>query len=219
MEIRVPHKLKEKQIADSLEIFEIMQKILLREDRILQSIEHFWVIGLMADRKISYIELISLGKADLDCIDIGDVFQLSLRKHCQQVYLIHNHKRKDLNPSDDEIEMTDKLYQSARFLKRKIVDHLIISTKDYFSYVKNGLFEQIHHSKKFMIRAIAEEIYRNEGIEIGKEEGLREGEKKGKEEGLKEKAVEMAKALRKKEIDITIIAETSGLSKEEIKKL
>jgi len=35
----------------------------------------------------------------------------------------------------------------------------------------------------------------------------------------KEKAVEMAKALRQKEISMTIIAETSGLSIEEIKGL
>ncbi len=46
------------------------------------------------------------------------------------------------------------------------------------------------------------------------EEGLREGEKK-----VREKAIEIAKALKEKKISITIIAETSGLSIEEIKEL
>ncbi len=48
---------------------------------------------------------------------------------------------------------------------------------------------------------------------------LKEEKKKGKAEGLAEGKVEMAKALKDKGVAIDIIAETSGLSKEEIEKL
>ena len=61
------------------------------------------------------------------------------------------------------------------------------------------------------------------GIEEGRSEGFAEGEKIGEERGRTEgeasKALKMARALKDRGVDIDIIAETSGLSREEIEKL
>ena len=51
------------------------------------------------------------------------------------------------------------------------------------------------------------------------EEGVKIGVIEGREEGAKNKAMEMAKKLKEKGIDIDIISETSGLSKKEIENL
>jgi len=66
------------------------------------------------------------------------------------------------------------------------------------------------------VRRLAElrekwEMDYNSGIGHAKREGIKEG--------IKEKALEVAKKLKDKNIDINIIAETTGLSKEEIEKL
>ena len=45
------------------------------------------------------------------------------------------------------------------------------------------------------------------------------GYKEGKEEGKKEKTIEIAKKMKEKNIDIIMIKETTGLTKEEIEKL
>mgnify|MGYP004631885795 CR=1 FL=1 len=62
-----------------------------------------------------------------------------------------------------------------------------------------------------------------QGIEQGRSEGFAEGEKIGEERGRTEgeasKALKMARALKDRGVDIDIIAETSGLSAEEIEKL
>ena len=55
--------------------------------------------------------------------------------------------------------------------------------------------------------------------EEGREEGLKEGEKIGIEKGEKKKAMEMAQSLKAKGVAISIIAECSGLSEEEINSL
>ena len=57
------------------------------------------------------------------------------------------------------------------------------------------------------------------GLEQGRTEGLAEGEKIGEARGEASKALEMARALKTKGVDIDIIAETSGLTKEEIDSL
>ena len=57
------------------------------------------------------------------------------------------------------------------------------------------------------------------GIEKGRKEGLEKGLEKGRKEGAKKKAIEMAQSLKAKGIAISIIAECSGLSEEEINSL
>ena len=59
------------------------------------------------------------------------------------------------------------------------------------------------------------EVMKKEGFEDGKAAGLAEGEASGR---AAEK-IEMARALKAKGVDIDIIAETSGLTKEEIEQL
>ncbi|OUP26399.1 hypothetical protein B5F25_20475, partial [Bacteroides sp. An19] len=60
---------------------------------------------------------------------------------------------------------------------------------------------------------------RKEGLKEGRKEGLKEGEKIGIEKGAKKKAIEMAQSLKAKGVAISIIAECSGLSEEEINSL
>lgn len=57
------------------------------------------------------------------------------------------------------------------------------------------------------------------GIEKGRKEGLEKGLEKGRKEGAKKKAIEMAQSLKAKGVAISIIAECSGLSEEEINSL
>ena len=49
------------KILNGVDLFGIMQKILLREEKIDQNREHFWVVGLENNNRILFIELISLG--------------------------------------------------------------------------------------------------------------------------------------------------------------
>ena len=63
------------------------------------------------------------------------------------------------------------------------------------------------------------EIGREEGREEGMKEGMEKGMEKGMEEGKKQNAIEMAKILKEKGVAIDIIAESSGLTEEQINAL
>ena len=65
-------------------------------------------------------------------------------------------------------------------------------------------------------------IYNTEMYEAkrqGLEEGEKRGEKRGKKIGRKEKSIEIAKNLLDKNIDIEVIIETTGITKEELERL
>ena len=60
---------------------------------------------------------------------------------------------------------------------------------------------------------------REEGLKEGIEKGIKKGIKKGKLEGEKNKALSIAKNLKKSGLDTKFISEITGLTIEEIKKL
>ena len=81
------------KIGSPDDIYEIMRAILLRESRVGREKEHFWVMGLHASNKISYIELVSLGSVDAAIINPLEVFHLAVGKKSPKIVLVHNHPR------------------------------------------------------------------------------------------------------------------------------
>ena len=57
---------------------------------------------------------------------------------------------------------------------------------------------------------------KNEAIKEGMEEGLREGLREGREEGIYEKAIETAKNMLNKGLNIKLVSECTGLSIEKL---
>lgn len=56
---------KKVRILNSDDLFVIMRDILLRENKIDQDREHFWVIGLGNSNRLLFIELISVGTVNI----------------------------------------------------------------------------------------------------------------------------------------------------------
>ncbi len=125
-------------IKDSNDIYIIMQKVLLRENKFSRRRERFWMMGLDAKHRLKYVELLALGKYNVVNIEPIEIFHLAVLKQCASIVLIHNHPGGDLTPSKNDGEVTEYLYAAARVLKIHLVDHLIISETDYYSFLKNG---------------------------------------------------------------------------------
>ncbi|MDE6871042.1 MAG: hypothetical protein K2J62_02835, partial [Bacteroidales bacterium] len=63
------------------------------------------------------------------------------------------------------------------------------------------------------------EFGRLEGLRDGRLEGREEGLQEGKAEGKAEAKTEIVKAMRDKGMDIKLIAEVTGLTEEEVRKI
>ncbi len=138
MNIKLSKQQKVK-IANSEDVFSIMKQILKREDRLGRQKEHFWVVGLDVNYVINYIELVALGSISQVIIKPVEVFSFAVAKKCESVILVHNHPSGDLNPSQADIDLTNKLLNGGKFLELKVLDHLIISTKNYVSFIDKKL--------------------------------------------------------------------------------
>jgi DNA repair protein RadC len=191
------------KILNSDDIYGIMQKVLLREQKIDQNREHFWVIGLENNNRILFIELVSLGTVNQALVKPMEVFSLALQKRAVKIIICHNHPSGELKPSDADKDITDKLIQVGIIVNTPVLDHLIISTKSYLSFGDIGLFQELELSTKYVPPYKLAERIRKEATEIAK----------------RQEKTEIAKELKRDGLSVEAIARYTGLSVEEINAL
>jgi len=125
------------KVLNSDDIYGIMQKILLREDKIDQNREHFWVIGLETNNRILFIELISLGSVNKTLAEPMEVFSFALQKRASKIILVHNHPSGDPKPSRSDIHFTETIKQAAKHFDIEVLDHVVIGYQCFDRAVKN----------------------------------------------------------------------------------
>lgn len=191
------------KVLNSLDIYYIMQQVLLRENKIDRNKEHFWIIGLANNNKILYIELISLGTINATIVAPMEVFSFALQKRTVQIILVHNHPSGELLPSKDDKQITDHLIQIGKFLQIPVIDHLIISEKKYYSFADSGLLAELEQSKQYVLPYKELERVKEEARSIERNK----------------QRTEIAKELKAKAMDIKTIASITKLSEAEIKQI
>lgn len=127
------------QIANSNQVYTIMQSILLRENALARKKEHFWVIGLNNANIILYIELVALGSTNEAILSPMEIYNLAVHKKSTKVILCHNHPSGNLSPSAEDIHITNKLKEGGKLLGMQLLDHLIINEEKYLSMKESNL--------------------------------------------------------------------------------
>jgi len=191
------------KILNSDDLYGIMQKILLRENKIDRDREHFWVIGLANNHRILFIELVSLGTVNQTFAEPMEVFSLALQKRAVNIILCHNHPSGELKPSEADMDITDRLIQVGRIVKTKVLDHLIISEKSYLSFDDVGFMETLKYSTKYV-----------PGYELTKQI-----KKEASEIAEQKKAIEIAKAMKRADKPLDKIVAFTGLSLAEVENI
>ena len=195
------------RILNSGDVYNVMQQVLLRENKIRRNQEHFWVVGLNNRNKILFIELISLGAVNSVQVNPPEVFRMAIYKLAVKMILVHNHPSGDTTPSPADKDLTDRMMKTGSLIKIDVIEHLIISETDYLSFVDVGIMDELKNTGKY-------ELLDSEKVAM----------RKWKEEYEREKAIEknnleIAKKMKENGVDVDIIKKCTGLRKSDINKL
>lgn len=96
-------------------------------------------IILLFDTKMNLIKKSELFKGTINEVNIyaRDVFKEALMENASFIVLIHNHPSGDVTPSAMDDATTENLVNLGKKLGIKIIDHLVVSENNYFSYYEN----------------------------------------------------------------------------------
>lgn len=131
---RTEDALEQVKIASSSSVFELLQPILGELPH-----EEFWILYLNNANKIIENLQISKGGITGTLVDVRITLKKALELSATSLILAHNHPSGNLNPSEADKQLTNKLKIAAESIDIKVLDHLIVTEKSYFSFADEGL--------------------------------------------------------------------------------
>lgn len=126
--------LERKKITSSESVFELLQPILGDLPH-----EEFWGVYLNNANKVLQTLQLSKGGITGTIVDIRLTLKTALELGAVGMILAHNHPSGTLKPSQADKQLTKKIKMAGESLDIKVLDHLIITEKAYFSFADEQL--------------------------------------------------------------------------------
>ena len=102
-------------------------------DLMWQSQERFAVMMLDTKNSLISTSVITIGTATETLAHPREVFREAIRQSATNIIIAHNHPSGNLEPSNEDILLTEQLLEAADLLKIALLDHLILGNGDYQS--------------------------------------------------------------------------------------
>jgi DNA repair protein RadC len=122
------------QIKSSKDIFDQMEPVLAD-----LPVEEFWIIHLNRGNKVMARERMSQGGVSGTVVDIKLIMRNALQRLSSALILVHNHPSGTMQPSNADIQLTRKVKQAAEIMDIRLLDHLIVADKGYYSFADEGM--------------------------------------------------------------------------------
>ena len=117
---------------------DILVNLISDEMRFLNK-EHFNIAILDTKNQIIAIENISIGTLNASIVHPRDVFYAAINRSANSIILIHNHPSGDPSPSNEDIQITQRLVDAGNLIGIKVLDHIIIGDNRYLSFKEKNL--------------------------------------------------------------------------------
>ena len=140
--------------AQILSAFELARRYLLKEtvkitsakdilplvaDIVNKQQEYFVCISLNGANEVIEKRIVTIGLVNSSQIHPREVFADVIADRAAAVIFAHNHPSGDPKPSDVDAKTHKQLTEAGKILGLRILDHIIVTKKGYFSFQEAGL--------------------------------------------------------------------------------
>jgi len=101
--------------------------------------EEFWILFLNRSNRVINRMKLSQGGISGTVTDVRMVMKKAIEYLASGIIVCHNHPSGNLNPSESDTRITQKIRDAGNLMDIQLLDHLIISDKDYYSFADNGV--------------------------------------------------------------------------------
>lgn len=109
------------------------------EETTLELAEQSKVLLMSKANRVMGIYRISTGGISGTVVDPRLLFTAALKANASAIILAHNHPSGNLQPSEQDLAITNKIRQAGQLLDITLLDHLIITSEGFFSFAEEGL--------------------------------------------------------------------------------
>jgi len=126
-------------LKDTVRISCAKDVLLLLTDIAGKQQEHFVCISLNGASEVIEKRIVTIGLLDKSPVHPREVFADVISDRAAAVIFAHNHPSGDLQPSDADRQLQEQLTEAGKILGIRVLYHLIVSRKGYYSFQESGL--------------------------------------------------------------------------------
>lgn len=135
-------KLPKKYLAEKLESYTIRtpgdfgalaMRFIGDEDR-----EVFLVACVSVKNEVLSLHRCHVGTLNSSMVSPREVFKTAIMQNAASIIIAHNHPSSNVEPSPEDIGVTNRLVESGQLLGIEVLDHLIVSNHRYLSLREKG---------------------------------------------------------------------------------
>lgn len=113
-------------------------QLVMEEMRFLQQ-EHFVCMFLDTKNRVIEKKCIFIGSLNSSVVHPREIFREAIRCSAAGVICAHNHPSGDPTPSQEDFEITKRLFNAGEMIGIELIDHLIIGDQLYYSMREKGV--------------------------------------------------------------------------------
>ena len=138
LELGRRRKLQERKertrITSSVDIYELFHPLMADLPT-----EEFWVLLLNRSNRVIDKVRISSGGIDQTTADVRTILREALLARATQMVLIHNHPSGNIQPSQEDKRITERIKGASRLMNISVIDHVIVTDGAYYSFNDEGI--------------------------------------------------------------------------------
>ena len=100
------------------------------------------VINLNSALQPINLNICSMGAIDRAIVSPREVLKSSILSNASSVMLFHNHPSGMCNPSEQDVQITDRMQEVYKLMDIKLLDHIIIGDDNYYSFAENKVMPE-----------------------------------------------------------------------------
>ena len=101
--------------------------------------EHLVVVLLNGAHEVISTFVATIGLLNRTIVHPREVFSDAISRRAAAIAIAHNHPSGNIEPSDDDKDVTSRIVKAGEILGIKVLDHLVFTDEQYFSFLEHGL--------------------------------------------------------------------------------
>ena len=123
-----------KKYKNSKSIYEDMKYLFYNKKQV-----YFYCLYFNNRNELIERKLLFMGTINRSIVHPREIFKEAYLQSASGIICMHNHPTGDITPSKEDIYFTKNLVELGKMNDIRILDHIIVSDNDYYSFNDNGI--------------------------------------------------------------------------------
>jgi DNA repair protein RadC len=101
--------------------------------------EYLKLVLLNTKNMVVSVKDVSIGSINSSIVHPREIFIEAIKYSCSSIVICHNHPSGDPSPSQEDINITKRIYEAGKIIGIELIDHIIIGDGKYISLKEKNI--------------------------------------------------------------------------------